>query len=191
MRDIITSDATEYDRVQQTHDVIGLLKLIRQAVVSRRTTQHPVHAIQDTTAMFWRFKQGKLEVSEYLDQFKSLYENVQQKGGDIGISLPAIDQALRDSGIQHGISGATRLQIDRATETVREAFLAITFLSKANPKRYADLLVDIENEYTRNPSQSSYPKTLNEAYNYLVNYREKKRHSDTNIDGTDGMAFGQ
>jgi len=66
--------------------------------------------------------------------------------------------------------------------------MACLFLSNCNKKRYDSLLWDIENDYTR--GNDTYPNTLTDAYDYLVNYippsSRSCRHPDKN-----GISFYQ
>ena len=59
-------------------------------------------------------------------------------------------------------------------------------LYKSNPKCYANLVADIENQYTQ--GQDGYPSTLSAAYDMLINYRSTS--STAHLHGQDsGMAF--
>ena len=186
VKDIIEADDT-YADINDRWDVIGLLKLIRKAVVSQRTTQHPVHSLYDALTAFWALRQGKLENSDYLERFKDLHDVVVQKGGDIGTDSQRVEKYLQTRYNVDSIPNATPEQLQRATAYVKEEFLAVTFLFKADRRRYHDLLIDIENEYTRNPSTPTYPATLTHAYELIVNY--KPRSTRVGAHGDEGGCY--
>ena len=84
------------------------------------------------------------------------------------------------------------------TKTERQAYMlqaeqmsiAIAFLDHADPRRYGDLLVDLENDFTK--SKGSYPTTLGRAYEYLNEYKVKNVAQAGKNDGQEhNMAFVQ
>lgn len=66
--------------------------------------------------------------------------------------------------------------------------MAVLLLVKSDPRRYANLLTNVENQYIR--GQDGYPSTLSSSYDMLVNY--KSPYSTTRPPYQDaGVAFTQ
>jgi hypothetical protein len=75
-----------------------------------------------------------------------------------------------------------------AKSEVKEEFLACAFLLGADQKRYGKLIEDIENSHVQ--KNDKYPKTLVEAYNLLVHWKQDKNLLGANdTAGSDGVAF--
>ncbi len=181
VRDIIEAHQ-QWSEVNNSSDVIGLLKLIQQAVVSKNRNKHEIHAYVDALQIFYAFCQGNnMSHSEYLD-FKDLVEIVRPLGGErtmvrkfIMTEWRADPNYLDDN------------DYNRAVDICRERFLAVCFITKVDRHRVGDLVIDISNEYTRNPSSPSYPKTLTKAYKMIINYKARPQRFDTSYKG--GLTF--
>ncbi len=76
---------------------------------------------------------------------------------------------------------------NRAVDMSRERFLEVCFITKADRHRVGDLVIGIFNEYTRNSSSPSYPKTLTKAYEMIINYKTRPQRYDTSYKG--GLTF--
>ena len=55
---------------------------------------------------------------------------------------------------------------------------AIFFLTKSDKGRYGQLVIDLENQYTRGTDQ--YPSTITETYNMLVTYKKPANNRERN-----------
>ena len=120
--------------------------------------------------------------SDYLEKLRELVEVYEHLGGEPGCSEVRVNAQLIDPEM------ADADEIRDAKIEAREEYLAVTLLFKSDPKRYANLVADIENQYTR--GQDGYPSTLSAAYDMLINYRIPA--SSTRLHGQDsGMAFAQ
>ena len=103
-------------------------------------------------------------------------------GGEPGCSEARVNVRLIDPKM------ANSDEIRDAKTEAREEYLAVMLLFKSDPKRYANLVADLENQHTR--GQDGYPTTLSAAYDMLINYRNPS--SSTHLHGQDsGMAFAQ
>ena len=87
-----------------------------------------------------------------------VYEHL---GGEPGTSSARIDARVMDL---EDLEEREVAKID-----AREEYIAVLLLTKSDPKRYASLVADIENQHTR--GQDVYPTTVSGAYDLLVNYR--------------------
>ena len=91
-------------------------------------------------------------------------------GTRFGQHQPRIDSILKDM----EVSRPTRAERAISEERAREEYLATLFLTNSDKKRYTRLSNDIVNDFTR--GIDGYPRTLSDAYDYLVNnQREAQR----------------
>ncbi|MDA3875509.1 MAG: hypothetical protein PF483_00315, partial [Halothiobacillus sp.] len=185
VRDIIESNEKWAD-INARSDVIALLKLIQQAIVAKRTTVHRIQSLVETEHEFYGFRQGKMSHSEYFDRFKDLVETVSQKGGDLGAYQELVDAQLGTEGLTP--STASDSQYEDARARCRERYLAMCLILKADKRRVGDLVVDLENEHTRNPRNASYPETLAKAYDMIINYRPRMSNP-IDVSGETGVTF--
>ena len=80
----------------------------------------------------------------------------------------------------------TVVEVVEAKATAREEYLAILFIQKSDPKRYGQLVLELENNHTRGTNQ--YLTMMEWAYDTLVNY--KSTRSNNHFDWHDfGVAY--
>ena len=63
----------------------------------------------------------------------------------------------------------------KAKRTSCNEYLAVLFLRKSDPKRYGNLVVEVQNAMTRGSDE--YPKNIPTAYDYLMEYKPYKSMS--------------
>jgi hypothetical protein len=85
-------------------------------------------------------------------------------GATIGPHRGVIDMIVGEAGV------ATPAQVNEANER----WIAVAFINSADKTRYGRLLEDLRNNYLM--GQDNYPKTLNGAYNLLVNWQQDPRN---------------
>jgi hypothetical protein len=134
---------------------------------------------------FYFFKQNKeMPNAKFLETFQTLTSVITECGGEIGHNPAGILTALKEKG--GGPASATPDEIAVAKATAKERYLAVAMLSAADNSSYSKLNEDLENDYTK--GSNHYPKTVTEAYNLIVNYRQahpsRRLYSDT-----EGVAF--
>ena len=80
----------------------------------------------------------------------------------------------------------TALNKRKAKKEAKEAYMAMAFISGANRIKYGRLIEELENSYLKG-NKNEYPKTVTDAYNLLLNYKNDPRnHSGGNTGGGDG-----
>lgn len=80
------------------------------------------------------------------------------------------------------------IHVKHKKSTIRKEYLAMHFLLHSDNKRYGSLLADVQNDFICNTDK--YPKTLNKAYDMLVNYVNSNKLLMSDDQGT-GMSFYQ
>ncbi|KAG7374846.1 reverse transcriptase RNA-dependent DNA polymerase [Nitzschia inconspicua] len=179
----------EWEKIDESSDVLELLKLIRKSLYTRSTSKQPTHSLQEAQDRFMLFRQaGHMNVNTYFETFKSLYEAYEHLGGGTGHSLTGLQQFLKPK----DSANVTYQELKDAEKAAREEFLGIRLIRCSDPNRYAGLLADVENSYTR--GVDGYPKTLTKAYEMLVNYVDasnvqRNRHPQNRT--RQGMSFAQ
>ena len=130
-----------------------------------------------------RFRQSqRMSNSDYLEKLRDLVEVYEHLGGEPGTSKARVDSLLIDPDL---------VDVDKRQEArikAREEYLAVLLLTKSDPKRYATLVTDVENAYTR--GQNGYPTTVSGAYDMLVNYKNPNQALRMQNQDT-GIAFAQ
>ena len=173
----------EWGSINNASNPIALLRTIRQSLYHRTTRRKDTHALLEAELALHKFRQTeRMSNSDYLEKLRELVEVYEHLGGEPGCSEVRVNARLIDPEM------ADADEIRDAKIEAREEYLAVTLLFKSDPKRHANLVADIENQYTR--GQDGYPSTLSAAYNMLINYRNPA--SSTRLHGQDsGMAFAQ
>ena len=73
-----------------------------------------------------------------------------------------------------------------AKKEAKEAYMAMAFISGANRIKYGRLIEELEDSYLKG-NENEYPKTVIDAYNLLLNYKNDPRnHSGGNTGGGNG-----
>jgi ribosomal protein S7 len=158
---------------------IELLKLIKTISFKFEPQVYKPLAIDDAMRKFMSAKQGKqMQAAESLEQFQNHLDVLEAMGATIGPHRGVINMITGEAGV------ATPVQINEANELS----IAVAFINNADKTRYGRLLEDLRNNYLM--GQDNYPKTLNSAYNLLVNWQQDPRYMIHYGAGpNDGMVF--
>jgi hypothetical protein len=169
----------KWDAVNSKSDVIALLELIQSSMNQRATRKHLTHVVIDCDTKLYTCRQGKhMSDYDYYDKFKDIITTAERMGGIIGVREELVIAMLKRHGVQGKPTDAERA---RAVAEARDEYLGILFLANSDKNRYSDMVQDIQNDHTR--GNDTYPTTLTEAYDYLVNFQGKKHSHNGNTDG--------
>ena len=168
-----------WETVNTSSNALGLLRLIRQSLYQRATRRQETHALIEAETALMRFHQSEhMSNSDYLEKLWDLVEVYEHQGGEPRISKARVDTLLVDPEL------ADDDERTEAKTKAKEEYLAVLLLTKSDPKRYATLVTEVENAYTR--GQNGYPTTVSGAYDMLVNYKNpnhalRMQNQDTGI----------
>lgn len=162
----------QWERINETSDVMDLLQLIQNCMTQRQTRQKPVHTLMDAEAQIYGFRQKNLANNEYYDKFKDLVTIAERLGSNIGAQTDQVEAILQTIAADPDMP--TEAERAQAQDQAKDQYLAVMFLVNSDKKQYGGLIRDIENEYTR--GSDTYPTTLSAAYDYIVNYRADRTH---------------
>ena len=133
---------------------------------------------------FFLLPQGRNTVGEYYEQFKNRTDVLDHIGAGIGDDDAITKQVLRSQGIN--VDNATEAQEEAAEIQGIEWYLALAFLMGSDRSRFGRLLEKLENDFTA--GHDNYPKTLTDAYNMLLEWKDDPRLL-MRMAGNDGISF--
>ena len=184
IRDRIKAACTSHGIISNS-DLIHLLRLIRESLYTGSTTKKTTQSIQEAEESLMSFRQrDNMSNNTFLDKFKGLVERYEYHSGEPGMQQARINAQLED--IAANTNNPTVVEVVEAKATAREEYLAILFIQKSNPKRYGQLVLELEHNHTRGTNQ--YLTRMEWAYDTLVNY--KSTRSNKHFDWQDfGVAY--
>ena len=133
---------------------------------------------------FFLLSQGHNTVGEYYDQFKNQTDVLSHIGAGIGDDTAIMKQVLRSQDIN--VDEATDVQAEAAVTEGIQWYLALAFLMGSDRSWFGHLLEKLENDFTA--GNDNYPKTLTDAYNMLLEWKDDPRLL-MRMAGNDGISF--
>ena len=127
--------------------------------------------IFETNKRLANIRQKRSEsISEYLERFQNLVEQVETNKGTVGFTPAMVDVELAKLQQPRDIDNASVDEYAEAVTAAKERYLAVAFLSGLAKYRHEQMLRTMENDYLRG-DKLSYPATLNKAYELATNWR--------------------
>ena len=190
IRDRLEASKT-WAKLNADSDVFGLLALIRSSLNQRATNRNALHTYVDAEFELISFRQtDNMSVSDYKLKLVSLVEIYESLGGEPGCSDARLTAHLptRTSGA-YDLDQATDAELAKAKTSARDAYLAMLLIVRSDSRRFGRLVADMHNAHLRG-DHSSYPTSLDQAFDILVNYQpvyqpRHHRHDES------GLTFGQ
>ena len=165
-------------------DGLLLLVAIKDLMYNVQEQKYVPLSIHLAKWQFFLLSQGRNTVGEYYEQFKNQTDVLDHIGAGIGDDNAIIKQVLRSQGIN--IDDATEAQEEAAEIQGIEWYLALAFLMGSDRSRFGRLLEKLENDFTA--GHDNYPKTLTDAYNMLLEWKDDPRLM-MRMAGNDGISF--
>jgi hypothetical protein len=157
----------EFAAIRGPMEGIGLLKLLKTIAFKFEPQVYKPLAIDDAIYKFIHARQSKqMSAAEYLEQFQNNVDVLDAVGATFGPHRGVVEMITGDQRANE----ATPEQYNEATERS----IAIAFINRADRTRYGRLLEDLRNNYLM--GQDNYPRSLNQAYNLLVNWQQDPRN---------------
>jgi hypothetical protein len=176
---------SEYNTIHRNDDCLGLINSIRAVSMKFESHDYLYKAMYTATKKFFNYRQGPKETeAEYMANFKDLLDAIIYYGGSLGEDPVLIRSELvklgydMDSYDNMNATVRAKLNLDfepgsspyiAAAKIAQEKFFAVSFLMSSDPRRYKQLLIELENDHSK--GTGNYPTTLTAAYSLLVNYR--------------------
>jgi hypothetical protein len=176
-----------YARMKEHYDTIDLLKSIKDSVFKFSDQKYAPHSLHEAMRKFYTSHQDKhSNAQDYYQRFKNQVEVVEHCGGSVGRHSGLIEKALKDMSLTR--RNASPGQLQAAEKSAKEAYMACAFLLGSDRKRYGKLIEDLENDHVQR--NDKYPKTLVEAYNLLIHWKQDPKHLMRVLGSSgDGLAF--
>ena len=165
-------------------DGLQLLIAIKDLLFNVQEQKYVPLSIHLAKRQFFLLSQGRNTVGECYEQFKNQTDVLSHIGAGIGDDEAIMKQVLRSQGIN--INNATDKQEEAAELEGIQWFLALAFLMGSDRNRYGRLLEKLENDFTA--GNDNYPKTLTDAYNMLLEWKDDPRLL-IRMAGNDGISF--
>ena len=163
-------------------EILLLLNAIRKVCMMYSSKTSPFIVMYKHFAFFYTYRQGeKDDIHRYFELFKLMVRSIKEFGGTFGDQSVFIKEQMKITGaIEYDATdqeyeAAWDLLTDDQKVTyqksAKDKFLGIAFLMGGRPSTYADLIIDLQNDYNNGIDQ--FPNTLTEAYNVMANYTPK------------------
>jgi hypothetical protein len=172
----------DYAKAHEMGSVIKLLKVVKTEMFTFQTQKYGPQVMHEAKRRFYALRQEKhTSVQQYYESFVNTVEVIEHCGGDIGVDRSLVAEML--GGRDRAIASAS--VIVSAEHDAKDKYLACAFILGSDKTRYGRLLEDLENSYTQGVDK--YPKSMVDAYNLLVNWKQNPmnymRVVDSSMDG--------
>ena len=173
-----------HEDMHAASDGLQLLVAIKDLMYYVQEQKYVPLSIHLAKRQFFLLSQGRNTVGEYYEQFKNQTDVLDHIGAGIGDDDAITRQVLRSQGIN--IEEATEAKEEAAEIQGTEWYLALAFLMGSDRSRFGRLLEKLENDFTA--GHDNYPKTLTDAYNMLLEWKDDPRLL-MRMAGNDGISF--
>ena len=173
-----------YDDMHTASNGLQLLIAIKDLMFNVQEQKYVPLSSHLAKRQFFLLSQGHNTVGEYYDQFKNQTDVLSHIGAAIGDDTAIMKQVLRSQDIN--VDEATDVQEEAAATEGIQWYLALAFLMGSDRSRFGRLLEKLENHFTA--GNDNYPKTLTDAYNMLLEWKDDPRLL-MRMAGNDGISF--
>ena len=173
-----------YKDMHMASDNLQLLIAIKDLMFNVQEQKHVPLSIHLAKRQFSLLSQGRNTVGEYYEQFKNQTNVLTHIRAGIGDDEAIMNQVLQSQGID--INDASDVQQETAETEGIQWYLALAFLMGSDRSCFGRLLEKLENDFTA--GNDNYPKTLTDAYNMLLEWKDDPRLL-MRMAGNDGISF--
>ena len=160
-----------YNDMHTASDGLRLLIAIKDLMFNVQEQKYIPLSIHLAKQQFFLLSQGRNTVGKYYEQFKNQTDILNHIGAGIGDDEAIMKQVLRSQGIN--VNEAMDAQEEAAETEGTQWYLALAFLMGSDRSRFGRLLEKLENDFTA--GNDNYPKTLTNAYNMLLEWKDDPR----------------
>lgn len=158
-----------FDRTSADSDSLALLMEIKGVAYKFESQKNIYLALDNAKSACYAYRQASNETNAmYMSKFRNAIDVIEHYGGNIGNDTILVTEELKKIGESVGTAGNDKKK--EAIKLARKKAHAMAFLKRADRARYALLIMDLENQFTRGNDQ--YPVSITETYNLLVNYKK-------------------
>jgi hypothetical protein len=150
------------------NDGIALLVAIQNTSYNYHSQTYIFETVNEALYRLMTLRQNQLSPSQYYDQFTNCLAVYTHVGGSITPDPGPLAYMVA----KNPTWVAGNLTADQLA-SVKQMAWANWFLLHADRTRYDDLITGIQNDFQAGDLHDTYPKTINEAYQRLTNYKAK------------------
>ncbi len=152
MKDQLEADAG-WTAVNDSSDVIGLLKLIRAHSHGAQPNREASHMLLDAIQEFYGYRQEYIKdketvimhISDYYQGFRERLENLERVHGPVGQDEPRVMAYM--SNVMYMSSVPSDVAMRQAKAACRERFLATTLIFHASPTKFHTLHAELQSNH--------------------------------------------
>ena len=160
-----------YEDMHTASDGLQLLIAIKDLMFNVQEQKYVPLSIHQAKRQFFLLLQGQNTIGKYYEQFKNQTDVLTHIGAGIGDDEAIMSQVLRSQGIN--VDDAMDAQQETAETEGIQWYLPSAFLMGSDRSRFGCLLEKLENDFTA--GNDNYPKTLTDAYNMLLEWKDDPR----------------
>ena len=138
--------------------------------------------------LFYKFSQGDMSLNEYRVKHDNVVQIAESYENDLW------DKVVLDKVVEEEFSDDEFDDLDdenqlKAKAMARDRTLAISFIMSSDPRRYKQVVRDLENDFLK--GKNNYPKDVPTAYKLLNEYRTYGISRDSQVPSSTNLAFPQ
>ena len=167
-----------YTVMEAENNGIALLLAIKNTSYNYQSQKYRIEAINEALYRLMTLRQNQSTPQQYHEQFTNMLAVYVHCGGSTEPDPGSMEYV---AGINNWVAPYTAEQ----KASVREMGWANWFVLHADRNRYGSLITDLQNNFLTN--RDNYPKTLNDAYSRLANWKDPL--SSIRNNGPSSVAF--
>ena len=181
-------NSERWETISSTQNVINLLELIKMIVYKYKDEQYTPLSIHCAKSAFYKFSQGDMSLNEYRVKHDNVVQVAESYENDLW------DKVVLDKVVEEEFSDDEFDDLDdenqlKAKAMARDRTLAISFIMSSDPRRYKQVVRDLENDFLK--GKDNYPKDVPTAYKLLNEYRIYGITRDSQVPSSTNLVFPQ
>jgi hypothetical protein len=166
----------EWPGIMEAMDGIKLLRSIKRICYNYQSQKNFRQSVHEALYRFYHLSMDKYTTpQEYFERFMNQVHVVEEVGGSFGsLAKQYADAFLQQDKTLAEMTEAEQMKI---LDTARDGALAMAFIMGVDRTRYSGLLIHLENQHTQ--GMDMWPKTPQEAYSLLSNWRANGKPATT------------
>jgi len=162
--------ATAGKKWEESGNCAQLLNMLQQITMNYDHNRNKYMMMNKHIREFYAYRQkDEQDIHQYREVFDVMIENIHQFGGNVCHHPRFVRELMVEDAVDPDDKNMPKMVKGLYENKVKQRFLAIQFLNGANSARYAQLIADLENSFSR--GHDDYPETVDEAYRMMANYQ--------------------
>ena len=170
----------DFAAMEEESNGIALLIAIKNTSYNYQSQKYRIESVNEALYRLMVLRQNQLTPQQYYEQFTNMLAVYVHCGGSIE----------PDPGCLEYVAGVSNWTVPYTAEqkaAVREMTWANWFILHADRNRYGTLITSLQNDFLT--MRDNYPKTLNDAYSRLTNWKDPLSSSRASGHASTGVSF--